>query len=147
MFSIRASSAVVEFVDLADDCRHGVELGPLRRAPAPFTGDDLKAVVMRPQQDRLQHPALANRLGELVEQVLVELHPRLVGVRVDPRDIDLADSAPAIPRLYPGGRWGPPGVAEQRLEAHSEALRGPVRAHAASAGCGSLPMSSRARRT
>src|SRR5437762_13165042 len=53
------------FIDLAHDSRDRVQPGPLRRAPAAFAGNDLKtfAVAVRPEQDRLKHATLDDRIG------------------------------------------------------------------------------------
>ena len=80
-------------VDLADDRRDRVQPRPLRRAPAALAGDDLKPVAVGPQQDRLEHPALGDRIGQLVDRFLAELDARLVGIGPDPRDLDLAHAA------------------------------------------------------
>src|SRR5207245_2852003 len=117
--------------------------GPLRRAPAAFAGNDLKtlAVAVRAEQDRLEHAALGNRIGELVDRFLSELDPRLVRIRPDAADLDLAHAATGRSRLI--RRRCRPGIAEQRRKALAQP---PValRAHAASATCGNRPISSRA---
>ncbi len=47
-----------------------VQAGDLRRAPAPFAGDDLKAILRaldRTHDDRLDHAVLPDRIGKLAE--------------------------------------------------------------------------------
>src|SRR6185369_15185494 len=49
--------------------------------------------VQRPDEDRLQNAVLANRCGELIQRGLVEREARLLWVRLDPIDVDVADAA------------------------------------------------------
>src|SRR5437868_7338695 len=125
-------------VDLADDRRNAVEPRPLRRPPAALASDDHIILAVGPKQDRLEDAAQPDRLGELVERFLVELDARLVRVRPDPRNLDLAHATARGFRRSRSGR-GPRRLAEQRLEPHAEALGRPLGAHAATASCGSLP--------
>ena len=63
------------------------------RAPAALAGDELVAVLAeRPDEDRLEDAVLADRRRQLVERLLVEDHPRLVRVRLDPIDGDDPDA-------------------------------------------------------
>ena len=117
----------------------------LGSAPPPLSGDDHEIVAVWPKQDGLEHPPLPDRLGQLVQRSFVKLHPRLLGITADPRDLDLAHAASPFP-LLAFRRGGARGFAKQRLETHAEAL-GRALAHAASASCGKRPMSSRASRT
>jgi hypothetical protein len=129
-------------VDLADDRGDGVKPRPLGGAPAALAGDDLEAVSVETQQYRLEHSALGDRLGELVDRFLAELGPRLVGIGPDAGNLDLAHPAARL-RLGVGRR--PRRLAKQRLEAHPEAHCA-LAHHAASASCGKRAISSRARR-
>src|SRR5437868_15256594 len=135
------------FVDLANDRRNGVEPCPLRRAPAPLAGDDHIIFAVGPEQNRLENPALPDRLGELVECLLVEVDSRLMGVGPDPRDLDLPHAA-ARSRWFvrPRRRRLPPRFPEQCLQAHPQAFCGPLAAHAAAASWGRRPINSRASR-
>src|SRR5688572_20549038 len=54
-------------VEIADDDRDLMEPRPLRRPPAALAGDDLVAVAVRPDDDRLDEAALLDRGGELLE--------------------------------------------------------------------------------
>ena len=129
-------------VDVADDRRDRVELRALRRAPAPLAGDDLEAVAVGPQQDRLKHAALGDRFGELVERLFVELHPRLARVGPDPRDFDLANAFGRLaspPASAPLRREAPTGPCPSPLAGRSALMRPPP------AGA-SRPISSRASR-
>ena len=58
--------------ELADDRRDFVQPRPLRRAPAPLAGDDLEAVAVRADDDRLDDAARLDRGGELVQRLFVE---------------------------------------------------------------------------
>jgi hypothetical protein len=93
-----------------------VQPRPLRRPPSALAGDDLEAlaIAVRPEQDRLEDAALGDRIGELVDRVLAELDPRLVGVGADSADLDLADAAAS---LLIGSRRRT-RVADQRRQAH-----------------------------
>ena len=52
----------------ADDHRHVMQIGELRRAPAALAGDDLIGVARRrPDHERLHQPALADRGRKLLE--------------------------------------------------------------------------------
>ena len=138
---------MVEFVDLPHDRGNTVDPRPLCGPPAPLAGDDQIILAIGLEQDRLQNAALADQFGELVERVFVELDPRLVGVGLDPRDVDLADAAPRGMALAgAAGRRGPRRFTQQRLQPHAEPLGRAIRAHAATANCGRRPISSRARR-
>jgi hypothetical protein len=120
---------------------------PLRRAPAPLAGDDLVAVAVGADDDRLDQAARLDRGGELVERLLVEMAARLVEMRLDRRDRHHLDAAAR--RLGTARhRRLLRDLAEQRGEAAAEAGRaladGRVVAHAAAAFLGSRPISSRA---
>ena len=83
---------------LDDDHRHLVQLGALRRAPAPFAGDDLELVVdaaQRPHHDRLDDAALAHRSGELFELGVGERAARIA--RVGPQRAGRQPPLPARP--------------------------------------------------
>src|SRR5690349_24298660 len=71
------------FVDLANDCRNRVQARPLRRSPAALPGDDLEIFPFRAKQDRLKHASLSDRIGELIERILVELNSWLVRIGPD----------------------------------------------------------------
>jgi hypothetical protein len=65
--------------------------GLLRCAPAAFAGDDLEvARGRRSEDDRLQHAALANRIGQRGERLLVEMLARPARVRLDETDWNLS---------------------------------------------------------
>ena len=85
-------------VDLADDDRHFVQPGPLRRAPAAFAGDDLENVriLARPHQQRLHHALFADRIGQLFELVRIEIAARIGAVGDDEFDRQLLDAAAAL---------------------------------------------------
>ena len=93
---IEISSAVSSSM-LLDEGRDRRDARLARRPPAALAGDQLVAVVAeRADEDRLEDAVLPDRSGQLVERVLVEDHPRLVGVRLDPVDRDDLDAgAPA----------------------------------------------------
>jgi hypothetical protein len=107
-------------VDLAYDCRDGVQLGPLRGAPAALARNNQEPFAVRSQQDRLEHAPLANRFCELLKRLLVEQDAWLVRIAGNPRDLDLAYAA-AAGRLR-CLRRRPRRFADQRLEPHAQAL-------------------------
>ena len=49
--------------EVADDRRNFVQPRPLRRPPAPFAGDDLEAMAVRPDDDRLDDAARRRSTG------------------------------------------------------------------------------------
>src|SRR5262245_1773528 len=64
-------------VELADEHRHLLEADALRRAPPPFTDDDLEPPAHTwSDDDRLHEPRRADRCGERVERPFVESLPR-----------------------------------------------------------------------
>ena len=86
--------------------------GLLRGAPAPLARDQLvAAVVERPDDQRLQQPDRADRPGQGVEGRGVELRARLVGVRLDLGDVELAQLRPAGVALRQDRRQAPPHAA------------------------------------
>ena len=64
-------------VELADDDGNLVEPGALRGTPAALAGDDLIALAVRPDDDRLDQPARCDRLGEFLQRRLAEVAARL----------------------------------------------------------------------
>ncbi|CAM5215651.1 hypothetical protein BTHI11S_03443 [Bosea thiooxidans] len=85
-------------IRLDQDHRDVVQLGPLRGAPAPLTGDDLVSVDHarnRADDDRLQDATLADRGRELVEIVLAEGPARIARAR--PQELDRHPALPAGP--------------------------------------------------
>ncbi|CAH1662878.1 hypothetical protein BOSEA31B_12454 [Hyphomicrobiales bacterium] len=66
-----------------------VQLGALRRPPAPLAGDDLIGIDHarnRADDDRLQNAAFANRIRQLVEILLDEAASRIAGARAQELD-------------------------------------------------------------
>ena len=61
----------------ADDRRHAGEAGHARGAPAAFAGDELVALEVPADEQRLQHAVLTNRLRELAERLRVEARAHL----------------------------------------------------------------------
>jgi hypothetical protein len=87
-------------VDVLDEGRDRVHPGEPRGPPAPLTGDDLEAArAMGSDEDRLEDAALADRRGELVDRLLDERHPWLLGIRLDAVEGDLADAARLLGRI------------------------------------------------
>jgi hypothetical protein len=118
--------------ELAHDSGDLVEVCPLRGSPAPLAGDDLEAVAVGADHDRLDDSALLDRGGELRQCGLVEGAPGLAGVRLNARSGDHLNAAAAAAAGY-GCLLG--RLAEQRGQAAAEALRAFARllVHAASA--------------
>ena len=123
-------------VEVADDHRDFVQPRLLRRAPAPLAGDDLVAVAVRADDDRLDQPARRDRGGELVERGLVEMAARLVGMRLDATTTGIIWTPPragrrrrpALPaRTSPSKadrpRPRPEGGGGERLVAHAATAR------------------------
>ena len=100
MFSISASSAIDEFVDVADDRRNGVQLRPLRRAPTPLAGDNHKSVTYGRSRIGCRTPRSRDRLGSS-SSACSSNACAAVRVAADPRDLDLTHPAP---RLLLGAR-------------------------------------------
>ena len=119
---------------LLDDGADLGQPGPLRGAPAALAHDQLvPASPDRTDDYRLQQADLLDRLGQLVERVLVEGPPRLARVRGDRGDRDLlvarsGDLAERRRGRFPGRRLGrrraprglalsqPAGLRDQRSE-------------------------------
>ena len=81
-------------VHLADIGREARQVGALRRTPAAFAADDdIFPVAGFLDRDGLDDPQLADRVGQFVERLLVELRTRLRGVGSDLRDVDLGHLA------------------------------------------------------
>ena len=84
---------------LADDGRHGGQPGLLAGPPAALAHDQLVASPRRrprrrrdrPDDDRLEHADLPDRVDQLGHLVLVEDLPRLLGVGPDLADRDLGE--------------------------------------------------------
>ena len=95
------------FVDIADDRRDRMELRPLRGAPAPLAGNDHEAVTGTSKQNRLEHPALADRLRKLAQRRFVEQHARLLGFgRI--RETSISRTPPLASACCPSGAGARP---------------------------------------
>ena len=81
--------------EIADDGGDFVQPRPLGRAPAALAGDDLEAVAMRTDDDRLDDAARPDRGGELDQRLFLEDPPRLAGMRLDAGDRDHLHAAGA----------------------------------------------------
>src|SRR5688572_23253292 len=93
-------------VELANDGGDRVKPCPLCRAPAALTGDDLEALAVRSQQDRLQYSTLGNGIGEFLDRLFLELNARLLWIGADSPDLDFPHAAGARwCTLSPWGRW------------------------------------------
>ena len=96
--------------ELADDRRYVVQPRPLGRAPAPFAGDDLEAVAMRADDDRLDHAARLDGGGELGQSLLGEDPAGLARVITfassrKARNLLAAQGSRAAVSQVDGGRW------------------------------------------
>ncbi len=77
---------------MADHGRHSLEFRELGRAPAALAGDQLvPASEERPDQNRLNDPASTDGVGQRQQCLLIELVARLIRVRPDQIDGDLAE--------------------------------------------------------
>ena len=79
-----------------------MQLRLLRGAPAAFAGDQLVAPAgERADDHRLDHAALGDRGGELVERGFVEMAARLLGMRLDRGHRQAGQPVAAPRRLAP----------------------------------------------
>ena len=141
-------------VKIPDDRRDAVKLSPLRSTPAPLARDDLKAAAMRADDDRLDHTALGDAVGQLLQRAIIEMTARLFGMGVDQRDFDALHRL-AIGLRRTGRDWLlARDIAKQRGQAATQTLGtfgslglfGRVFAQAATSCRGKRAISSRARR-
>src|SRR5437016_5842978 len=68
---------------IPNDDRDRLEVGALGRLETAFAGDQLEAAGDAADDERLEEPVTTDRLGQRGERLLVEVPPRLVGVRHD----------------------------------------------------------------
>ena len=94
-------------VGVAHDRRDLGEAGAACRPPPPLPHDELEPVVDAAHQDRLEHTDLSDRVGEVGQRRLVEVHPGLVGVGDDLVDRDHRQVTDA------GDRAGPVDVRDE----------------------------------
>ena len=106
-----------DVVALADERRHPTDPQPAGRPPAALAGDELELVTDRPDEHRLEDADLTDRLGQLVEQLLVEALTRLVRVRPDRRGVDLAEPARRL-RAGTGGDECPESLTQSAASGH-----------------------------
>src|SRR5207253_121552 len=79
-------------VDVLDERRDRFESGLPGGTPATLSGDQLeRAGSQRTDQDRLKDAVLPNARRELGDRLLDECHPRLLGVRLDAIQRNVAD--------------------------------------------------------
>ena len=137
-----------------------MELRFLRGAPSTLSGNQLvTAASQGADDDGLDHAALADRLGELVERGLVEVAAGLFRMRLDRGHGQAGEAVGAgsgnrlgFPNIGPhqGGRdqrFLAAGFAKQGTQSPSEPALGwmaIVDAHAATLSLGKRPISSRA---
>jgi len=132
--------------ELADDGRDFVQPRPLRRPPAPLASDDLEAVAVRADDDRLDDAARLDGLGEFDQRLFLENPAGLARMRLDAGDRNQLNGAPPSFRAASDGRFLL-DLAKERGEAAAETGRAFARriTHAAAfVGLGIRPISSRA---
>ena len=115
--------------ELADDDRDLMHLGHLGRPPAAFSGDNFIGVIqirMAADQQRLENPVLAHRLGQFLDLFLVDGMARLVTARVEALHGNLAG---ALKALFAHGYLT--CFAEKGIEAAAQVLAFLFRHHAA----------------
>ena len=81
--------------EIADDDRRFVDLRALCGAPAAFAGDDLERVGLAPRRaddQRLQDALFADRRGQVLQRVVVEMAARLQRIGDQLADRDQAES-------------------------------------------------------
>ena len=88
---------------LVDHDRHLLQAGQLGRPQPALAGDQFVALGPLPNQERLQDPVLADRLGQLLQGRRLEGAPGLVWIGPDRSDRDLQGS-------------GRPGAAARLIE-------------------------------
>jgi hypothetical protein len=76
---------------VADDDGYAVQLCALCGAPATFASDELIAGGVAADNERLDDPTRANRLGELLQCLFAEARAGLVGARLDQVNIDVKE--------------------------------------------------------
>ena len=97
MFSISASSSEAASSSGRTSAGTAVEAGELCGAPAALAGDQLvRAAGHGADEHGLEHAALLEGLGQRDDRALVELLARLVRVRHDQLDGNLAQLAAAL---------------------------------------------------
>ena len=133
MFSSSASRSMSSSRGLAARSRGSVSSpAALGRAPAPLAHDELVAARAHlADDDRLQQPELADRVLQFGQRLLVEDAARLLRVRLDRGDVDLAVVGRAA-TFHVEHRPGEPGAGRRRGWRWDPAWAGgPVRAGAA----------------
>src|SRR3546814_7163237 len=70
-------------VEIPDDGGDAVKLRALRRPPPAFSRDDLEPAAMGTDDDRLDHSALADAVGQFLQRALVEVAAGLFGMRLE----------------------------------------------------------------
>ena len=97
-------------IKFLNDYRNMVKLYPLCRAPATLARDNaIAAATGRPHDDGLENAMLADRRGELVQRIFVEMIARLIGVRENIGNRNFA-------RSVIGGALRRPRIAKQRRQ-------------------------------
>ncbi len=112
----------VAVAHFAQQHRHFVQLGALRRAPAPLAGEDLEfagAARVRAHQKRLQHALRRDRLRQRVERFLVEAPARLEAAGVEALDRHALDAARRLARFIAQKRRKPAPQAAPRVRTHA----------------------------
>jgi hypothetical protein len=104
-------------VDLTDKGGDGMKPRTLSSAPAPFAGNNLEPVTVRPQQYRLENAAFRNGIGQLVDCLFLELDARLLGIRPNSADFDFTNTASRCRCFLGGRRGGEHLLAQKRLKA------------------------------
>ena len=108
--------------DVGDDGGNRGATGGLRGAPAALADDELVAVVDGAHDDRLQHAVMADRVGEPLELGGIEAAARLLGIRADALDRQLAGDGLRLGRRRRLGLGAAlaRGAGNQRAEAAAE---------------------------
>ena len=91
----------------------------VERKVAALARYDLIPLAMRPEQDRLQHSTLGDRISQFVDRLFTELHAWLLWVRANPPDLDLTDTAGACRRRILAG-CGNRRLAKQGLQSAAQ---------------------------
>ena len=85
-------------------CRDGVQAGLFGSSPAPFSGDDLKRVVLHLAEcDGLYDADFRNGVGQLAQTFRVKIPSRLVGIRRNLVQFDFIDGRGTVRVDFLGG--------------------------------------------
>jgi hypothetical protein len=107
-------------VELQNTAGNAEQSGSAGSQPAAFAGDELKAIVVGANEQRLQDAVLPNAFGQFFEGQFFEGFSRLKGIAVDAIDVDVVVAVAAVGRRGFDGQWFIVCAAEQRVQPASQ---------------------------